>query len=93
MSCGATGHDPSTHLAVLGSCSLAAEGQQGTGGSLSLPDPSLLLCRLSFYSGHSSFGMYCMMFLAVSLPGKVASPRGSCPPGQIGAPSTLSSGQ
>lgn len=22
--------------------------------------------RLSFYSGHSSFGMYCMMFLAVS---------------------------
>lgn len=23
-------------------------------------------CRLSFYSGHSSFGMYCMMFLAVS---------------------------
>uniref|UniRef100_A0A8C6V4N6 Phospholipid phosphatase 2 n=1 Tax=Naja naja TaxID=35670 RepID=A0A8C6V4N6_NAJNA len=24
------------------------------------------LSRLSFYSGHSSFGMYCMMFLAVS---------------------------
>lgn len=25
-----------------------------------------LFCRLSFYSGHSSFGMYCMLFLAVS---------------------------
>ncbi|KAM6962421.1 phospholipid phosphatase 2b [Aplochiton taeniatus] len=24
--------------------------------------------RLSFYSGHSSFGMYCMLFLAVSIP-------------------------
>ncbi|KFV50647.1 Lipid phosphate phosphohydrolase 2, partial [Gavia stellata] len=37
----------------------------GTGGSLSWPDPSLLPRRLSFYSGHSSFGMYCMMFLAL----------------------------
>lgn len=27
----------------------------------------LSFLRLSFYSGHSSFGMYCMMFLAVSL--------------------------
>lgn len=25
-----------------------------------------LLSRLSFYSGHASFGMYCMLFLAVS---------------------------
>lgn len=29
--------------------------------------PGLSFLRLSFYSGHSSFGMYCMMFLAVSL--------------------------
>ena len=29
--------------------------------------PVLSFLRLSFYSGHSSFGMYCMMFLAVSL--------------------------
>ncbi|KFV61672.1 Lipid phosphate phosphohydrolase 2, partial [Dryobates pubescens] len=36
-----------------------------TGGLLSWPDPCLLLHRLSFYSGHSSFGMYCMMFLAL----------------------------
>lgn len=29
---------------------------------------SKCLCsRLSFYSGHSSFGMYCMLFLAVSV--------------------------
>lgn len=28
---------------------------------------SLLCSRLSFYSGHSSFGMYCMLFLAVSI--------------------------
>lgn len=27
---------------------------------------ALSFLRLSFYSGHSSFGMYCMMFLAVS---------------------------
>ena len=41
-------------------------GQLGAGGSLSWPDLWLLPRRLSFYSGHSSFGMYCMMFLAVS---------------------------
>lgn len=32
-------------------------------------DPDIvipLLHRLSFYSGHSSFSMYCMLFLAVS---------------------------
>lgn len=28
---------------------------------------SFSFLRLSFYSGHSSFGMYCMLFLAVSL--------------------------
>lgn len=44
-----------------------------TVGLLPWPDPCLLLHRLSFYSGHSSFGMYCMMFLAVS-----AMPWASC---------------
>lgn len=28
---------------------------------------AVLLLRLSFYSGHSSFGMYCMLFLSVSV--------------------------
>lgn len=45
-------------------------GQLGAGGSLSWPDVSFFPCRLSFYSGHSSFGMYCMMFLAVSATGR-----------------------
>lgn len=65
-----------------------AGGQLGTGGSLSRPDPSLLPCRLSFYSGHSSFGMYCMMFLAVSAvlwarhaAGRRRAPTGPIPPG------------
>lgn len=38
---------------------------RGQGVSFCLT-PSLSPSRLSFYSGHSSFGMYCMMFLAVS---------------------------
>ncbi|KFQ28756.1 Lipid phosphate phosphohydrolase 2, partial [Merops nubicus] len=46
-------------------CQEPVWGQLDSGDSLSWPDPSLLLRRLSFYSGHSSFGMYCMMFLAL----------------------------
>lgn len=42
---------------------------QSSGEGLAAPCHVLthpFACRLSFYSGHSSFGMYCMMFLAVS---------------------------
>lgn len=70
------------------------------GTPLSWPDTSLLPHRLSFYSGHSSFGMYCMMFLAVSAvlralraAGWRRAPVGPVPPGWTGALSTLSSGQ
>lgn len=46
--------------------------------------------RLSFYSGHSSFGMYCMMFLAVSAVPRAGgeSPAGPDPGSALSTPSS-----
>lgn len=42
--------------------------------------------RLSFYSGHSSFGMYCMLFLAVSIHLLPREPYGATPCLGLGLP-------
>ncbi|XP_052021060.1 phospholipid phosphatase 2-like [Apodemus sylvaticus] len=46
-----------------GAAHVTAEAARVYGGQKRAPDPLELV--LSFYSGHSSFGMYCMLFLAL----------------------------